>query len=157
MDTKAVEQGSIRSQPKNTNEAKAAVSNRAAATERRTRFVGALCWLQFSAGTRDYSRYVKLIAETDPADVPFNFAEVRFAAATPATALAGASARGPARHAGRLARKGETGQRHSEKAKAKPFEGLPTRHGLGHTFRKLIEFVVHNSFLSPYGVLMPSI
>jgi hypothetical protein len=110
-----------------------------------------------SAGARDSSRYANLIAETDPADVPFNFAEVRFAAATTATALARASARGSAGHAGRLAGKSETRQRYSYKAEAEPFEGLPPRHGLGHTFRKLIEFVVHNSFLSPYGVLMPSI
>jgi hypothetical protein len=82
----------------------------------------------------DYSRYANLIAKTDPANVPLDFAEVRFAAATTATALARASAGGPARHAGRIAGKRETGHRHSYKAAGESFQGLPPRYGLGHTF-----------------------
>jgi hypothetical protein len=105
-----------------------------------------------SPAAPDHNRNANSIAETDPANVPLDFAEVRFAAATTATALAWASAGRPARHARRLAGKRETGQRHSYEAARETFQGLPPRDGLGHTFSQLIKFVVHNSFLFLYGV-----
>jgi hypothetical protein len=42
----------------------------------------------------------------------------------------------------------ETGQCDCGKAEAESFEGLPPRYALRHTFSHLVEFVVHNRFLS---------
>ena len=38
----------------------------------------------------------------------------------------------------------ETGECHSYKANAESFEGLPPRYRFRHTFRQMIEFVVHS-------------
>jgi len=90
-----------------------------------------------------------LIAETGLWDVLGAYAEVRFAAAFTTLIPGWASsvlAERPGRQAGltRLAGQPETGQRHCGDAEAEPFEGLPPRYRLRHTFGQLIEFVVHS-------------
>jgi hypothetical protein len=99
-----------------------------------------------------------LIAETDPAYVPLDFAEVRFAAASTAvTAGHAVSAELPRRHAGliRLAGQSKACERHSYKAAGESFQGLPPRDGLGHSSGQLIEFVVHDFFLRFLYGLVP--
>jgi hypothetical protein len=97
----------------------------------------------------DYNRRADLIAETGLSYVLGVYAEVRFAAAF-AALIAGRAgsvlAERPGRQTGlsRLAGQPEACQRHCGHAEAEPFESLAPCYRLGHTFRQLIEFVIHS-------------